>query len=147
MKETNNTTTPYPYSIYQDPSYFRGPAYEYIRGSDQIPLVGSLVPDEDWPFKVRLFLPGTDFNFFVCAIDDGINAPMSQGLKDVCLNGVTRTASGLSPLTFAAPKLLGMRNYNGLPLQRDLLFKPMSILELARFATVANSIGSLKGAR
>jgi hypothetical protein len=134
MNNTNKTHTPYPYTIRQLESPFRTPAYRYIREKDRLPDLAAFEADPESLCKVRLFLTGSRFAFYVYAIEDISPAPVARpSSRDILLYGVCQSPLGrdcdeCGPIR--ASEILEMRNFMGLPVERDLWFTPISIDEV-----------------
>ena len=90
-------------------TFQKRPAYRYIRGSDQVPQLGT----EDGIARVRLFNPTGIGTWYISEYDPE-----------------TRTAFGLADLGypelgyFDMQELIEFRGRFGLPLERDLFWRP-----------------------
>lgn len=103
---------------------FRGPAYNYIRASDRLPDYEQIADVEDPVCKVKLFIPGSRFTYYVCAITD------YEGM--LVLSGFCVSALGPDCDAFEDAGLLDIANAraNGLPAERDLHFTPARVSEI-----------------
>jgi len=56
---------------YSQPDHrFKGPAYNYIRASDQLPSYEQIADVRDPLCKVKLFLAASRFTYYVAAVTD-----------------------------------------------------------------------------
>lgn len=109
---------------------FRGPAYRYVRKTDDLPDYEAIA--EDPICKVKLFLPGSRLTHYIFAAD-------RYGEVDVVTN---YCVSALGPDCdeegdIFTGDLLEVRNAHGLPLERDLSFEPTPLSEVRQLEVPA----------
>lgn len=107
---------------------WRGPAYSYIRKSDELPTWDKR--ESDPMVKVKLFLLGSRFTYFVTAYtdDDG-----HRYVSGYCVSPLGPDCDEFGDM--GADEIEGLRTplpITGLPLERDLNFEPIRESELLR---------------
>ena len=107
------TTTDFEASTFQ-----KRPAYRYIRGSDRLPRPQEL--GENPVAAIKLFAPSGGWTWYIAAYDPETRE--AYGLVD----GFEKEFGYVS-----MPELVAFRGRFGLPVERDLYWKPIPLDEIA----------------
>ncbi len=118
----DDAITPIVYS--QSDGRFTGPAYDYIRASDALPNYDGIAETDDPLCKVKLFLPGSRFTYYVCAVTDYDKTLVLSGF---CMSPLDPDYDGFED---ASLEEIATTRVIGLPLERDLHFTPMRVSEI-----------------
>lgn len=109
---------------------FRGPAYDYLRESDKLPTYDEIAEDDDPLCKVKLFSPSGRYTYYVAAATnyDGVDSPVLTGY---CLSPLGPDADewgdqDIGSISESSPGPFG------LPIERDIHFKPMRLSEIMK---------------
>jgi hypothetical protein len=118
-------STPDPIAYSQPDQRFPGPAYDYIRATDELPTYEEMTRD---PLcKVKVFLPGSRFTYYIAAVTDYDGTPVVTGVivspAGPAFDGSLGDTNLEEVATTPGPGL-------GLPLERDLHFEPMRVSEI-----------------
>jgi hypothetical protein len=93
------------------------PAYRYIRKADRLPLIiGRDVPDEKVLCKVKLFNPTGSETWWIASYD-----PVEQ------IAWGAAQAPHLEVGTIYMPELVAIRGQFGLPIERDIYWRPKNL--------------------
>lgn len=112
--------------VIQTDQRFTGEAYEYLLDTDQLPDYPNL--DQDDPIaKVRLFLPGSRFEYFVIALT---NYSGQQVLTGYCVSPLGPDCDEEGDIAVA--DLIDLRNREGLPIERDCHWQPRPLSEIKK---------------
>jgi Protein of unknown function (DUF2958) len=105
---------------------FTGPAYEYLRPDDQLPSYRELGAEEDPLCRVKLFLSGSRWTFYVCAVTtyEGIDGPVLTGY---CVSPLGPQCDEFGDTALAE---LARVRVAGLPPERDLYFEPTPLSQV-----------------
>ena len=110
--------------ITQTDRRFRGPAYRHLRITDELPVYGEI--DDDPICKVKLFLPGSRYTYYVFAYTEyGDDCDVVTGW---CVSPLGPDCDEEGDT--AVSELIELRNGHGLPLERDLSFLPVRLSEI-----------------
>lgn len=102
---------------------FRTSAYQYIRTTDRLPTVDEALSSEHPVAKVKLFNPAGQGTWYIAGVDpDG----QAVGVADL---GYGPEFGGIS-----IAEIVALRARFGLPIERDLYFKPTPIKDLMEVA-------------
>lgn len=103
------------------PTLPKTPAYRYVRATDKLPKIGTTADESDPLFKVKLFSPDGGWYWFIseCGTDDD---------PDLCFGLVKGFETELG--YFSLAELREVRGAIGLPIERDIHFKPTRRSEL-----------------
>lgn len=100
---------------------FNKPAYKYIREADRLPSTNSAHEQEDPLFKVKLFNPTGNGIWYIAGYD-----PES---------GIAWGAAYIFEFElgdFYMPELVAVRGVFGLPIERDIHWKPQRLSEVSK---------------
>jgi hypothetical protein len=103
---------------------FRGAAYAYVRVADRLPSYEQIAADDDPLCRVKLFQPGSRFTYYACALTDCDGMLVLSGYVLSPLDPDFDAFEDASIAEIAAVRV------NGLPPERDLHFRPMSLSAL-----------------
>jgi hypothetical protein len=120
----NGEAKPLALTYSQPDSRFKGPAYNYIRASDRLPTYPQIADVGDPACKVKLFLPGSRFTYYICAVTDYAGTLVLSGF---CVSALEPSYDGFEDANLqeiAATRLMG------LPIERDLHFTPSPLSEI-----------------
>ena len=92
---------------------FHKPAYRYIRAADRLPSTDVAYEAGDPLIGVKLFDPGSNWTWYVAGYDP--DRRLAYGAVD---------GFELEAGDFSMPELTATRGHLGLPIERDLWFKP-----------------------
>ena len=112
--------------VTQTDPVFSGEAYEYLLESDQLPSYPEL-GGGDPVAKVRLFLPGSRFEYFVTALTDYNGQMVMTGF---CVSPLGPECDEEGDLAVA--ELIELRGPDGLPVERDCHWSPKSLTEIRK---------------
>ena len=103
------------------PKLPKTPAYRYVRESDKLPKIGSTDGEVDPLYRVKLFSPDGGWYWFIseCGTDED---------PDLCFGLVKGSDTELG--YFSLAELREVRGALGLPIERDLHWKPTRRSEL-----------------
>jgi hypothetical protein len=99
--------------------YLRGFAYRYIRASDHIPTFSQLADDDTDIAHVKLFALETSWSWYIASYDPD---------DRTCFGYVRGHESELG--SFSMEELTQYRGRFGLPLERDIHYKPKTLAAL-----------------
>jgi hypothetical protein len=108
---------------------FRGPAYNYIRASDQLPTYEQIADVKDPLCKVKLFLAGSRFTYYVAAVTDYDGMYVLSGY---CVSPLEPSYDAFEDASLQ--EIAGVR-VGGIPLERDLHFHPLHLKALQALIT------------
>ena|SRR5438034_7619011 len=113
-------------------TYQNIPAYHYIRAADRIPTYAELgdKPLSEIKAKVRLFNPTGIGTWWVCAFDP--DTQIAWGVAEL----QTREVG-----SFSMAELVAFRGGFGLPIERDLHYRPVSIAEVMGITAEREGLG------
>jgi Protein of unknown function (DUF2958) len=111
-------------SYRQPDARFRGAAYEYVRVADRLPSYDQIAADDDPLCRVKLFLPGSRFTYYACALTDYDGMLVLSGYVLSPLDLHFDAFEDASIAEIAAVRV------NGLPAERDLHFQPLRLRDL-----------------
>jgi hypothetical protein len=109
----------------QPDARFRGPAYEYVREADALPSIDELA-DDDPLCKVKLFLAGSRWTYFVAAVTRYDEQTVMTGYCVSPLGPDCDEWGDESLDRVAALRVLGI------PPERDLHYEPTRLSEIRR---------------
>lgn len=128
MSEADSPTPRHPETplSYRQPDVrFRRDAYEYVRVGDGLPSYEQIAKDDDPLCRVKLFLPGSRFTYYACALTDYEGTLVLSGYVFSPLEPDFDAFEDASIAEIAAVRV------NGLPVERDLHFEPLRLSALA----------------
>jgi hypothetical protein len=108
--------------IGQTAPHFGGPAYQYVRASDELPSTDAAYEQEDPLCKVKLFPPGAGFTYFIAGFDP------DTGLAFGVVHGFEKELGDFDLTEIVAARVKPFR----LPYERDLGWTPKRVSELLR---------------
>jgi hypothetical protein len=117
----DSTSTPRALVYSQPDGRFTGPAYDYIRASDALPNYDGIAAIADPLCKVKLFLPGSRFTYYVCAVTDYGGMLVLSGF---CMSPSDPRFDGFED---AGLEEIAKARVLALPIERDLHFTPMRV--------------------
>jgi hypothetical protein len=103
---------------------FKGPAYNYIRTSDQLPTYEQIADVPDPLCKVKLFLAASRFTYYVAAVTDYDGTLVLSGY---CVSPLQPSYDAFEDASLQ--EIAGVRA-RGIPLERDLHFRPLRLRAL-----------------
>lgn len=103
---------------------FQGPAYDYIVATDELPTYRGLPDGDEMVCKVKLFVPGSRWTYYVVAITDYDGTPVMTGF---CLSPHGNDCDEFGDQSL--DEMAGVRVL-GLPPERDLYFEPKTLREI-----------------
>lgn len=106
---------------------FRGPAYNYLRKSDKLPTYEQIADEGDPICRVKLFSPSGRYTYYVAA------ATNYEGQTSPTLTGYVLSPLGPDADEWGDAPIGEMANVKGpfgLPIERDIHFKPMRLSEI-----------------
>ena len=112
--------------ITQTDPIFTGEAYEYLREADELPDYPSLVED-DPVAKVRLFLPGSRFEYYVTAVTDYSGQLVLTGY---CVSPLGPDCD--EECDMAVSDLVALRSRHGLAVERDCYWEPRPLTQVRK---------------
>ncbi|KKN74367.1 hypothetical protein LCGC14_0391680 [marine sediment metagenome] len=101
-------------------TFQKRPAYRYIRGTDKLPTTEEARAEEEPVARVKLFDPTGSWTWYVSGYDP--DTRIAWGLVD----GFEKETGD-----FSMAELVELRVGFGLPLERDLHWRPRPLSELA----------------
>lgn len=118
--------------VCQPDARFRGPAYDYLRASDDLPTYDQL-PDadiDDWVCKVKLFLTGSRWTYFAAAA-----TWYGDYRVDPVLSGWVYSPLGPDGDEWGDTSLMEIMALRDpvahlLPVERDLHFRPSTVRQI-----------------
>ena len=112
--------------VFTQAAPFSGAAYDYLRADDALPTYREIADEADPLCRVKLFLPGSRWTYYVCAASeyDGIEGPVLTGYCVSALDERFDEFGDQGLAEVAAVRLLG------LPPERDLHFEPMRVSQV-----------------
>jgi hypothetical protein len=112
--------------VFAQAAPFTGPAYQYLRESDNLPTNSETAGDPDPLCQVKLFQPGSRFTYYICAATEyeGIGGPVLTGY---CVSPLGPDCDEFGDIALAEIASLSVRR---LPLERDLHFTPTRVSEI-----------------
>jgi hypothetical protein len=112
--------------VFSQAAPFTGAAYQYLRADDALPSFREIANEPDPVCRVKLFLPGSRWTYYVCAASEyeGVEGPVLTGF---CVSplGPDCDEFGDQPLAEIARVRVA-----GLPPQRDLYFEARRLSEI-----------------
>jgi hypothetical protein len=110
---------------YSQPDHrFKGPAYNYIRASDQLPTYEQIADVVDPLCKVKLFLAASRFTYCVAAVTDYDGMLVLSGY---CVSPLQPSYDAFEDASLQEIASVRVR---GIPLERDLHFRPLRLRAL-----------------
>jgi hypothetical protein len=111
-----------PITFSQPDPRFQGPAYDYIQSSDELPAYPDIAGTDDPLCRVKLFLTGSRFTYYVCALTDHDGTLVVSG---VVASPLDPRFDGFEDANLE--EIAGVRSPGlALPVERDLDFQPMN---------------------
>jgi hypothetical protein len=121
--DTPPPSQPAPVSYTQRDRRFQSDAYQYLRAGDELPDVDSLPPRDQQLCRVKLFMPSGRFTYYVVAATDYDGQIVVTGYQ--LSDPPDEDEYGDSSMDE-----LAARRVMGIPIERDLDFKPTPLLEI-----------------
>ena len=112
--------------VFSQAAPFTGAAYKYLRADDALPTYREIAEEPDPLCRVKLFLPGSRWTYYVCAATEyeGIDGPVLTGYCVSALDERFDEFGDQGLAEIASVRLLG------LPPERDLHFEPVPLSEV-----------------
>jgi hypothetical protein len=108
---------------------FKGPAYNYLRASDRLPTYEQIADVQDPLCKVKLFLAASRFTYYVAAVTDYDGTLVLSGY---CVSPLQSSYDAFEDASLQ--EIAGVRA-RGIPLERDLHFRPLYLKALQALIT------------
>jgi hypothetical protein len=98
--------------------YLSGPAYRYIRQTDALPTTAEVLEDESPMAKVKLFDPSSEWTWYIAGYDPDTRVAWGR------VHGHEVEVGSID-----MAELVNVRGPFGLPIERDLWFRPEPVFQ------------------